>query len=60
MAKFNINDEVYQAGFGLKDALFVWKINHEKTGVTYTCSAIKGRDEKVYNDKQVYTLAEFF
>lgn len=62
MIKFNINDEVYQAGkFGLRIALYVWKINHAKDGsVTYTCSANKGRDEEIYTDKQVYSLAELY
>lgn len=62
MKKFNINDEVYQAGkFGLRTALFVWKINHDKDGsVTYTCSATKGRDEQIYTDKQIYFLADLY
>lgn len=62
MKKFSINDEVYQAGqFGLKVALFVWKINHEKNGdTTYNCSAIKGRNEEVYTEKQIYYLTELY
>jgi len=62
MTKFSINDEVYQAGkFGLRVALFVWKINHNNDGsVTYTCSANKGRDENIYTDKEVYYLADLW
>lgn len=62
MKKFSINDEVYQAGkFGLKVALFVWKINTNTDGtVTYTCSQTKGKDEKNYTDKEVYPLAELY
>ena len=62
MTKFSINDEVYQAGkFGLRVALFVWKINHNNDGsVTYTCSSNKGRDENIYTDKEVYYLADLW
>jgi protein involved in sex pheromone biosynthesis len=62
MKKFSINDEVYQAGqFGLKVALFVWKINHGKDGeTTYNCSAIKGRNEEIYTEKQIYYLTELY
>jgi hypothetical protein len=62
MKKFAINDEVYEAGkFGLRVALFVWKINRDAKGlITYTCSAIKGRNEEEYTDKQIYALAELF
>lgn len=62
MKKFNINDEVYQAGqFGNRIALFVWKINHEKNGtVTYNCSPIKGRNEEVFTEKEIYALSELF
>lgn len=60
MTKFSINDEVFLAGFSLRDALFVWKINRDKADVTYTCSAIKGRDEKVYTDKQIYFQADLY
>lgn len=62
MKKFNINDEVYQAGkFGLRVPLFVWKINRATDGtVTYTCSNTKGKDEKNYTDKEVYFLTELF
>lgn len=62
MIKFSINDEVYQAGkFGLRVALTVWKINHNKDGsVSYNCSANKGRDEQAYTDKEVYYLAELY
>ena len=55
MTKFKINDEVYKAGFSLREMLFVWKINHDPDGsVTYTCSATKGRDEKTYTNKEIY------
>jgi hypothetical protein len=62
MKKFSINDEVYQAGkFGLRIALFVWKINRNTDGtVTYTCSTTKGRDEQVYTDKEIYFLADLY
>jgi hypothetical protein len=62
MKKFSINDEVYQAGqFGIRIALFVWKINHDKDGsTTYTCSPTKGRNEEIYTEKQIYALAELF
>ncbi|ALM48473.1 hypothetical protein AMR72_05900 [Flavobacterium psychrophilum] len=62
MKKFHINDEVYEAGkFGLKSAIFVWKINRSKEGeTTYTCSAIKGRNEEEFTEKQIYFLAELW
>jgi protein involved in sex pheromone biosynthesis len=62
MKKFSINDEVYRAGqFGNKIALFVWKINHEDDGsTTYNCSETKGRNEEVYNEKQIYYLTELY
>lgn len=62
MTKFDINDEVYLAGrWGAKTPIYVWKINRKKDGsITYTCSADKGRNEKVYTDKEIYYLSELF
>jgi len=61
MIKFKINDEVHKAGFGIREMLFVWKINHGTNGdVTYTCSATKGRDEKVYTDKEIYYQEDLY
>ena len=61
MKKFNINDEVYKAGFSLRDMLFVWKINHDTDGtITYTCSATKGRDEKIYTNREIFYQEELY
>jgi len=62
MKKFHINDEVYEAGkFGLKVALFVWKINSKTNEpTTYTCSQVKGRNEEDFTEKQIYFLDELF
>lgn len=62
MKKFSVNDEVYEAGrFGLRVPLFVWKINREKDGtVTYTCSSVKGRDEKVYGVREIDLLVDLY
>ncbi|RYD69958.1 MAG: hypothetical protein EOO45_04970 [Flavobacterium sp.] len=62
MKKFSINDEVYEAGrFGLRVALFVWKINRTTDGnFTYTCSSVKGRDEKIYGVREISLLADLY
>lgn len=62
MKKFNVNDEVYQAGkFGLRVALYVWKINRESDGtVTYTCSPAKGKDEQNYKATEIDYLGDLF
>jgi len=62
MKKFSINDEVYEAGrFGLRIMLYVWKINNNTDGsATYTCSSVKGRDEKMYKDNEISLLADLY